>query len=59
MKRRPIVQRTSVRKQVLRRRRIHTSFSETWERLRLEAQRLGDLGEPSRHPDLGRHTHPA
>jgi len=24
-----------------RRRRIHTSFADTWERLRLEAQRLG------------------
>ena len=40
MKRRPFVQRTSVRKQVLRRRRIYTSFAGTWERLRAEAQRL-------------------
>jgi hypothetical protein len=29
-----------VRKQVLRRRRIYTSFAGTWERLRAEAQRL-------------------
>lgn len=40
MKRRPFAQRASVRKQVLRRRRIYTSFADTWERLRAEADRL-------------------
>jgi hypothetical protein len=44
MKRRPFVQRTSVRKQVLRRRRIHTSFADTWERLRNDARRLREEG---------------
>ena len=39
MKRRPFVQRTTTRKQVLRRRRIYTSFADTWERLRLDARR--------------------
>ena len=38
MKRRPS-QRTRMNAQ--RRRRIHTSFADTWERLRAEAQRLG------------------
>ncbi len=45
MKRRPFVQRTSARQQALRRRRIHTSFGETWERLRLEANRLRLRGD--------------
>jgi len=44
MKRRPFVQRASVRKQVLRRRRIHTSFADTWERLRNDARRLREEG---------------
>jgi hypothetical protein len=46
MKRRPFVQRTSARKQVLRRRRIHTSFADTWEQIRLEARRLGERRPP-------------
>lgn len=40
MRRRPFVQRTLIRKQMLRRRRIHTSFADTWERLRTEADRM-------------------
>jgi hypothetical protein len=59
MKKRPIVQRTSARKQVLRRRRIHTSFGGTWERLRLEARRLGTLAEPSGASELGSQARPA
>jgi hypothetical protein len=38
MKRRPFVQGTSNRKQVLRQRRIHTSFAETWEMLKNAAE---------------------
>ena len=44
MKRRPFAQRASVRKQVLRRRRIHTSFADTWERMRNDAARLREEG---------------
>jgi hypothetical protein len=40
MKKRPFVQGTSHRKQVLRQRRIYTSFSQTWEALRNGAERL-------------------
>lgn len=58
MKRRPFVQRTSARKQVLRRRRIHTSFGETWERLRLEANRLRLGGEAGAN-ELGPQARPA
>jgi hypothetical protein len=50
MKRRPFVQRTSVRKQQLRRRRIHTSFADTWERLRTEAIRVREERTPQPRP---------
>lgn len=59
MKRRPFVQRTSARKQVLRRRRIHTSFGETWERLRVEARRFGHLGGEPGPTDMGPQARPA
>ncbi len=40
MKKRLFVQGTSHRKQVLRQRRIYTSFSQTWEALKTGAERL-------------------
>jgi len=40
MKRRAFVQGTSIRKQVLRQRRIHTSLSSTWQTLRKQAEEL-------------------
>jgi hypothetical protein len=40
MKRRPFVQGTSTRKQVLRRRRIYVSLSETWDALRGRTEKI-------------------
>lgn len=57
MKRRPFVQRTSARRHALRRRRIHTSFAETWERLRVEANRLRLRGDGG--AELGPQARPA
>jgi hypothetical protein len=52
MKRRPFVQGTSVRKQVLRQRRIYTTFAASWEALRSRAEQAArdDVRKPAPKP---------
>ncbi len=44
MQRRPFVQGTSLRKQVLRQRRIYTSFSSSWDALKIKAEQIREEG---------------